>query len=200
MNTTAIYERVSSLKQSTESQKADLEAFGAAEEAKGRSVKRYLDKFTGKTLDRPDMNRLLADMRAGKIQTIVVWRLDRLGRTASGLTKLFEEFQTLGVNFVSIRDGIDLSTAAGRLIANVLASVAAYETEIRSERIAAGISAKRARGERWNNGRRRGDCHKTTQEVRAVIHSMKGQGDSVATIARVLKLSRPTVYAVLKAE
>ena len=79
----------------------------------------------------------------------VVWRLDRLGRTAKGLTALFEELQRLGVGLVSLKEGLDLSTAAGCLMANVLASVAQFETELRSERILAGQAAARAQGKRW---------------------------------------------------
>lgn len=67
------------------------------------------------------------------VSRLVVWRLDRLGRTASGLTKLFDELQDRKVHFESVMDRIDSGTTAGRLIANVLASVAAYETEIRAE-------------------------------------------------------------------
>src|SRR5262249_23926352 len=93
---------------------------------------------------------------------VVVWRLDRLGRTAKGLTALFEELVAMKVDFVSLEDGIDLRTPAGRLIANVLASVASYGTEIRAERIAAGIAAKRDRGEPWGNGRPKGTPNKLT--------------------------------------
>lgn len=66
-------------------------------------------------------------MERGEVSTIVVWRLDRLGRTASGLTKLFDELRARKVNLVSLRDGLDLATPAGRLMANVFASVAQYE-------------------------------------------------------------------------
>ena len=65
-------------------------------------------------------------------------RLDRLGRTTKGLTALFEDLVDRKINLVSLKDGLDLSTPAGRLMANVLASVAAYETEVRSERVCAG--------------------------------------------------------------
>ncbi len=59
------------------------------------------------------MTRLLTDIRAGKVKAVVVWRLDRLGRTAKGLTALFDELVALKVNFVSLRDGMDLGTPAG---------------------------------------------------------------------------------------
>jgi hypothetical protein len=122
-----------------------LETWAKGQHAAGQAVPWYTDTFTGKTLDGPAMTRLLADIRAGKVKAVVVWRLDRLGRTAKGLTALFDELVALKVNFVSLKDGMDLDTLAGRLIANVLASVASYETEVRAERIAAGKAAKQAK-------------------------------------------------------
>jgi DNA invertase Pin-like site-specific DNA recombinase len=159
----------------------------------------YRDRFTGKSMDRPGWSRLWADVLAGKVQRIVVWRLDRLGRTVSGLSRLFEELQQRRVGLVSLRDGLDLNTAAGRLMAHVLASVAAYELEVKSERQRAGIEAARAdNGGRcpWG-GRKAGTRVKVTQEVERVIRERSAAGDSVASIARVCGLSRVTVYAVL---
>jgi DNA invertase Pin-like site-specific DNA recombinase len=169
----------------------------------------YTDTFTGKTLDRPAMTRLLADIRAGKVKSVVVWRLDRLGRTAKGLTAFFDELVALKVNFVSLKDGMDLGTPAGRLIANVLASVAAYETEVRAERIAAGKAAKAARIEAIikaggmpppvnKDGRPRGIPNKVTPTVASMILQRKAERKKVALIAKELNLSRQTVYDVLR--
>src|SRR5271170_5600702 len=121
---TAIYLRVSSRQQDQRSQEPDLKRWVKAQEGE---VVWYRDSFTGKTMNRPGMDKLLADVREGKVGSVVVWRLDRLGRTAKGLTALFEELRELGVGLVSLKDGLDLSTPAGRLMANVLASVAAYD-------------------------------------------------------------------------
>ena len=207
--TTAIYERVSSRGQKTDSQHHDLAAWAKGKQASGEAVRWYEDTFTGKSMDRPGMTRLLADIRAGKIRTLVVWRLDRLGRTAKGLTALFEELVTLKVNFISLRDGIDLATPAGRLIANVLASVAAYETEVRGERIAAGKAAKQAKIDAIvraggtpppvnKGGRPKGIPYKVTPTVERMILAMRADGKKVAHIARELNLSRQTVYEVLR--
>src|SRR5262249_29151049 len=106
-------------------------------QARGQVVQWYRDTFAGKSMDRPGMTKLLEDVRAGRIKAVAVWRLDRLGRTAAGLTALFDQLVVLKVNFISLKDSIDLPIPAGRLIANVLASVASYETEVRAERIAA---------------------------------------------------------------
>ncbi|WP_417749591.1 recombinase family protein [Rosistilla oblonga] len=119
--------------------------------------------------------------------------LDRLGRTAKGLTALFDELTELNVRLVSLRDGLDLSTAAGRLMANVLPSVAAYETDVRAERILAGQAAARAKGKTWG-GSEKGRRIKVNDEQIRLIHRMKAEGDKVAAIARATGLSRPTIY------
>jgi DNA invertase Pin-like site-specific DNA recombinase len=97
---------------------------------------------------------------------------------------------------VSLKDGIDLATAAGRLIANVLASVAEYENEVRSERVRAGQEAARAAGKRWG-GSKPGRRLKVTDEAVETIRRMAAEGASKASMARATGLSRPTVYAVL---
>ncbi len=207
--TIAIYERVSSRGQKLDAQHLDLETWARGQQATGTTVKWYSDTFTGKSMERPGMTKLLADLRAGKVKALVVWRLDRLGRTAKGLVALFEELVALRINFISLKDGIDLATAAGRLIANVLASVASYETEVRAERIAAGRAAKAAKIEAIikaggtppvvnKGGRPKGIPQKVTPTVEKMILSMKGEQRKVAVIARELRLSRQTVYEVLK--
>ena len=102
----AIYARVSTRRQDTRSQEPDLkrwcEAFGD-----GAPVKWYRDKASGKSMDRPGWKRLEAAIDSGKVSKLVVWQLDRLGRTASGLTALFEKLQQRRVTLISIRDGLD---------------------------------------------------------------------------------------------
>jgi len=194
----AIYVRVSSRKQDTRSQEPDLRRWVEAF-AEGGQVRWYRDKQSGKTMDRPGWRRLEADMLSGKVSKIVVWRLDRLGRTAAGLTALFEELARRGIGFESLRDKIDLSTAAGRLMANVLASVAAYENEVRSERIRAGQAVARAKGKSWG-GSQKGRRIKVTPEQAQAIVRLRGEGQKVASIARATGLSRPTVYSVLNSQ
>lgn len=191
----AIYVRVSSRAQDHRSQLPDLQRWEQAH-AEDQPVTWYRDKHTGKSMDRPGWKRLEAAIDAGKVSAVVVWRLDRLGRTASGLTALFEKLIARKVNLVSIKDGIDLSTPAGRLIANVLASVAAYETEVRAERILAGQAVARADGKRWG-GSPKGRRLKVTQEQIEAIRRMHAEGQAKAAIARATGLSRPTVYGVL---
>src|SRR5262245_52676448 len=115
----AIYKRVSSKKQDTAAQAHDLDAFRKQLEARGDTVTEFADKFTGKTMARPGWEKLWAGVVAGKIDRIVVWRLDRLGRTVSGLSQLFEELIARKVPLVSLKDSLDLATPAGRLMAHV---------------------------------------------------------------------------------
>jgi DNA invertase Pin-like site-specific DNA recombinase len=195
---TAIYTRVSSRSQDTHSQEPDLRRWAQAL-PDDQTVRWYRDKFTGKTMDRPGFNHLVADVAAGKVARVVVWRLDRLGRTAKGLTALFEELLARGVDLVSLKDGLDLATPAGRLMANVLASVAAYETEVRAERIVAGQAAAREAGKTWG-GSPKGRRLKVTAEQEAIVRRLEGEGAGVSEMARATGLSRPTIYRVLASE
>ena len=194
----AVYVRVSTRKQDTKSQEPDLRRW-ADTYSDNAPVMWYRDKATGRTMDRPGWKHLEADLTAGKISTLVCWRLDRLGRTASGLTTLFEALMGRKIGLVSLKDGLDLSTPAGRLMANVLASVAAFETEVRAERIMAGQEAARAAGKRWG-GSVKGRRVKVTAEQTATIARLRQEGKKVTAIARATGLSRPTVYSVLRFE
>jgi DNA invertase Pin-like site-specific DNA recombinase len=193
MKTTAIYLRCSSKSQTTESQKPDLERWAAAQDT---PIVWYSDTFTGKTMDRPGWNKLYEAIQRGEVARVVVWRLDRLGRTARGLTALFSELQERGIGLVSLKDGLDLSTPAGRLLAHVLASVSEYETEVRAERVRAGQERARSKGKRWG-GRKTGTRVKVTTEKERAVKQMKGDGWKVAAIARTTGLSRQTIYTIL---
>ena len=193
---TAIYVRVSTAQQSTRSQRADLTRWVNAQEPNGQ-IKWYQDKATGKNMDRPGWTKLQVAIDAGHVSRLVVWRLDRLGRTASGLCKLFEELQERKVRLVSLTDSIDLGTASGRLLANVLASVAAYETELRGDRVRAGQQAARAAGKTWGGGKK-GTRHKVTDEQIRAIVDMKARGEKITRIARTVSLSRLTIYKVIE--
>lgn len=189
----AIYVRVSSKTQDHKSQLPDLERWA---ESHGVPVKWFRDKFTGKTMERPGWMKLEQAIRAGEVSQVVVWRLDRLGRTASGLTALFEDLRNRKINLVSIKDGLDLATPAGRLMANVLASVSQFENEVRSERVRAGQAVAKAAGKMWG-GSKAGVPKKVTDVQVRMIREMKRQGESIVGISKAVGLSRPTIYAVL---
>lgn len=195
----AIYMRVSKGRgQDTASQEPDLKRWAAAQ---GVKVEWFTDKMSGKTMDRPQFNLMMKGVQDGRFKTIAVWRLDRLGRTAKGLVNLFDDLQARKVNLVSLKDGLDLSTPAGRMMAGILASVAAYETEVRAERVHAGLEAAKAAGKVL--GRKPGDGKgvrlKVTREQEVIIRRLKGEGEGVTSISRATGLSRPTIYSVLNA-
>lgn len=191
----AIYLRVSTKWQDTKSQEPDLKRW--AEANCDQPVLWYRDKFTGKSMDRPGWNKLQAAIERGEVGLVVCWRLDRLGRTAKGLTALFADLSERKVNLVSLKDGLDLSTPAGRLMANVLASVAQFETEVRAERVLAGQAAARAAGRTWG-GSVKGRLLTVTPEQINLVHTLKGEGAKITAIARATGLSRPTIYRVLR--
>lgn len=192
MKHTAIYVRVSTSDQTHASQRPDLERWA---KTKNGPIQYYDDTASGRTMKRPGWNKLDDAIRVGKVAQLVVWRLDRLGRTAAGLTSLFEELRQRKINLVSIKDGLDLSTPAGMLMANVLASVAQFEAEVISERIKAGIAKAKSDGKKWGGskpGRR-----KVTPEQLRVIRLLKADGTPITRIAKTVGLSRPTIYGVL---
>lgn len=199
MSHIAVYVRVSTRRQDTRSQEPDLNRWlDAFAEDRGK-VRWFRDQATGRNMDRPGWQQLEAELDAGGVSQIVVWRLDRLGRTASGLTALFDKLVAKRVGLVSLKDGLDLATPAGRLIANVLASVAAYENEVRAERIVAGQSAARAAGKRWG-GSKPGRRLSVTEEQLEAVQRLKQEGRAIAAIARATGISRPTVYQILSSQ
>lgn len=191
---TGIYVRVSNKVQSLASQLPDLERYEAASDG---LTDWYEDKFTGKSMKRPGMDKLMDDLRAGKLKRIVCWRLDRLGRTTKGLCDLFDELRDRKVDLVSIKDGFSLDSPAGRLHARILASVSEYETEVRAERVAAGQAVARRNGKKWG-GSQKGWRWKVFDDQVAAIKEMKEAGKPVAQISRIVGLSRPTIYRVLR--
>ena len=195
---TAIYTRVSTSQQSTRSQKPDLKRWIESQNPDTLDqVKWFHDTGTGKTMDRPGWQKLQKAIDAGQVNRLVVWRLDRLGRTAAGLCKLFEDLQAKKVRLVSLKDAIDLGTASGRLMANMLASVAAFETELRGERVRAGQAAAKAAGKTWGGSEKGRRYGVSDEQVEAII-KMKGDGSMISKIVRATGVSRSSVYRVLK--
>jgi len=160
--------------------------------AHGGAINWYRDKFTGKSMDRPGMEKLLADLRAGKVERIVVWRLDRLGRTTRGLCQLFDELGERTVDLVSLKDGLSMPSPAGRLHARILASVAEYETEVRAERVAAGQADARKKGKKWG-GSKKGWRWKVTDDQLSAIHEMRAAGKGLKLWVNVHRLIGHTV-------
>src|SRR5689334_15800073 len=118
----AIYARVSTSDQEPENQLQELRRYA---EARGWTAVEYIDRGVSGAKDRrPSLDRLVGDARRRRFDVLVVWRLDRLGRNLKHLVTLLEDVQALGVAFVSLGEGIDCTTAAGRLQLHVLAALA----------------------------------------------------------------------------
>jgi DNA invertase Pin-like site-specific DNA recombinase len=142
--TAAIYARVSTTDQTCENQLIELRRYV---EARGWTVVEFVDRaVSGATDRRPALDRLVADARRRRFDVLVVWRLDRLGRNLKHLVTLLEDVQAVGIPFVSLGEGIDCTTAAGRLQLHVLAALAEFERARIAERVRAGLV--RASGQR----------------------------------------------------
>ena len=196
---TAAYTRVSTDGQRDDSQSKALrdylKAHGLA------NVKWYRDKISGKDLERPAMKRLQADVFAGKVSAIVVYRLDRLARNLRDGVNALADLCNRGVRVVSLSEQLDLSGAVGQVIAAVLFGVAQMEREAINERIRAGIAARRAKG--LPMGRQPGDTGHPWKATRrkvdvALAKSLRGQGVKVADIALRFKCTKPAVYMALR--
>jgi DNA invertase Pin-like site-specific DNA recombinase len=124
-----IYARVSSNDQSTETQVMALKDYC---KRMGYDIAgEYVDNgFSGKNDNRPDFERLLADMSAGKLESVVCYKLDRIGRSLKHLLNLFEEFQNRKIGFVSLSQNIDTNTPEGRMFLKMLMVLAEYEREL----------------------------------------------------------------------
>jgi len=134
----AIYARVSTLDQEPENQLQELRRYI---EARGWQAVEHCDRGVSGSKDRrPALDQLVADARRRRFDTLVVWRLDRLGRNLRHLILFLDELTALGIGFVSLGEGIDTSTPAGRLQLHILAAIAEFERSRIQERVKAGLA------------------------------------------------------------
>src|SRR5215831_11288198 len=138
MNRVAIYTRVSTLEQSNEGQEHELLQYAERRGLKVAEV--YRDKISGIKNSRPALDRMLADAKRGHFSYLLVWRIDRLGRSVSHLLEVLETLKALDIRFVSLSEAIDTSTPMGMMVFTVLAAVANLERSILIERINLGIA------------------------------------------------------------
>jgi DNA invertase Pin-like site-specific DNA recombinase len=173
------YARVSTLDQNPDLQTDALDAAGC--------VRVFADKASGTLTDRPQLAAALDYLRPG--DTLVVWKLDRLGRSLRHLVDTVTTLQESQVGFRSLQENIDTTTATGRLVFHVFAALAEFERDLIRERTQAGLTAARARG------RLGGRKPVLTAEKASAAQAMYDAKDrSVSEIARVLGVSRATLY------
>src|SRR3954453_13032602 len=178
----AVYARVSTLEQTTHNQLLELRRYL---EARGWAAVEYVDQGVSGAKDRrPALDQLTADVRRHRVKAVVCWRLERLGRNLRHLVLLLDEWQSRGVTFVTLGEGIDTSTPAGRLVAGVLGSIAEFEHARIQEHIRAGLARARMQGRRL--GRRPSAAARRLDEFTALSHrdAAARLGVSVATVKR----------------
>lgn len=173
---------------STNDQNTDLQR-NALQSANCEQI--FEDKISGKTSERPGLKRALRTLKEG--DTLVVWKLDRLGRSMRHLVMLTEELRERGVNFRSLTDSIDTSTPMGRFFFHVMGALAEMERELIVERTRAGLTAAREKGR--IGGRRR----IMTPEVVARAERMMANGATLHQVALVLDVSPKTIYRYIPA-
>lgn len=175
------YARVSKNEQNLDMQLDALRKYGVEEI--------YQEKITSKSQNRPELTELLKKMRSG--DTLVIWKLDRLGRTVKQLLQLAEAFENMGVNFVSLHEQLDTTTAMGKFCFHMFCAVAQMERDVISERTISGLEAARERGR--NGGRKPVDNKKIAQAMK--MYSTNEF--SIKEIKETTGIAKSTLYKYL---
>lgn len=175
------YARVSTREQNLQLQMDALRAYGVMED------NLWFDVISGAKSKRPQLGYLFADARKG--DTVVVWRLDRLGRNTRELLEWIERFVAQGIEFVSLTEHIDTKTAGGKMVLRIMAAMAEFERDTIIQRTRAGIdAAKRA-------GKRTAPDVKMTPDAIAEAKRLLLDGKSVHDVALALNVSRQSIYS-----
>ncbi|HKV38995.1 MAG TPA: recombinase family protein [Blastocatellia bacterium] len=152
-------------------------------------VDEYVDVgISGAKEKRPELDRLLADAHRRRFDAIVVWKFDRFARSVSHLLRALETFQALGIEFVSLTEGVDTSTPTGKMVFTVLGAVAELERSLIAERVRAGLRNARAKGKRLGRPKRVLDL--------ARIEHLRSEGLGIRAIAKRLGVGVGTLYRV----
>src|SRR5216684_6646464 len=150
----AIYARVSTANNGQDPGLQTNELREYAERRGWQIVREYVDRgVSGAKDSRPALNKLLADVHQRKCDVVLVWKLDRLGRSLRHLVNTLAELESRGVAFVSLSDNLDLSTPSGRLMFNVIGAMAEFERALIQERVKAGLRNAKAKGKRLGRPR-----------------------------------------------
>ena len=172
---------------STDDQNLDLQR-DALEKAGCEQI--YTDQVSGTKARRPGLEQAFSHLRSG--DTLVVWRLDRLGRSLRHLIDTVTELQEKGIEFKSLTESIDTRTSGGKLVFHIFGALAEFEREIIRERTQAGLQAARARG------RYGGPKHKLTKKQVDIARQLWESKTPVKEICETLGISRATFYRYVK--
>ena len=185
----ALYARVSTLNnQDPEMQLNELREYAGRRD--WQITEEYTDQgVSGCKESRPALNRLMSDACRRRFDAILVWKIDRFGRSLKHLVNSLAELSSLGVAFVSLRDNLDLSTPSGRLMMHLLAAMAEFERSLIQERVRAGLRNARAKGKRLGRPRVHVDAPRIT--------ALRAQGHSWAEIVREMGIGKGTAQRAL---
>jgi DNA invertase Pin-like site-specific DNA recombinase len=188
MKRAALYMRVSTVDQHPETQLHDLR--GLAAQRGFQIVQEYTDKISGVKARRPGLDQLLADIRRGKFDVVMVWAFDRLARSTRHFLEVLDELSHLNVEFISFRENVDTSGPLGRAITVIIGCVAELERNLIIERVRAGMRRAKLEGRRI--GREPLDVDRL-----AVVRD-RARGLSLAELAKLYRISRSSVCRVLR--
>lgn len=144
--TIAVYYRVSTADQHSENQMLAVSEWCISKKIAEIDVEVYEDRLSGADFSRPNLMRLVDDIKVGKIKRVIVWRLDRLGRSLQHLIGLMDLFKRHGVEFISLKESIDTSSSAGVLMFHVIGAMAQFERDLIRERAFMSIRRRKAEG------------------------------------------------------
>jgi len=185
----ALYARVSTTEQSTDSQLLDLRRF--VSERGWDIFKEYVDEGISGTKDsRPALNELMDDAKKRRFDVVLVWRFDRFARSTKHLILALEEFKNLGIDFVSFQENIDTSSPLGSAIFTIISAVAQLERDIIAERVKAGLRRARKNGKKLGRPKVKVD--------RDQVKALHSQGYSTRAIAQKLGLTKSTAANLVK--
>ena len=178
----ALYARVSTLNgQDPEMQLSELREYAARRE--WTITSEYVDQgVSGSKESRPQLNQLMADAHQRKFDAVLVWKIDRFGRSLKHLVNALADLCAYGVAFVSFRDNLDLSTPSGRLMFQIIGAMAEFERALIQERVRAGLRNARAKGKKFGRPRVQIDA--------ARVGELREDGLSWSQVCRILKVSK----------
>ena len=191
MSRVAIYARVSTKEQTTETQVTQLTAYCQARAWTDVAVFRD-DGISGVQDNRPELDKLRERMLHGEFSSVVVSKMDRLGRSLGMILRFWDESDAAGVRVIVIDQGIDTSTPAGRLQRNMLAALAEFERELILERTRAGIARARALGKKFGAPRR------ISESVAKEVRERRARGESLRMISQRMNVKLGGVRSVLR--
>ena len=184
----ALYVRISTTEQNASMQQDELRTY--CERRNLTVAAEYQDTMSGAKDSRPALQRLLADARARRFDAIIVWKIDRFGRSLRHLVNTLADLEALGVAFISLRDSLDFTTPSGKLQFHVLAAVAEFERCLISERVRAGMKMAIKRGKRCGRPRTRVEADR--------VRELRASGASWTKVAAALGVPRTLCQRALR--